>query len=114
MARDVTERTFAVDVVERSREVPVKVDVDANPGLQAAFGVRGIPAVKAFRDGAVVAEFTGSLPRSAVDRWLDGLLPSPADQLAAAGDEASLRQAVASDPGHATARVTLGRILVAR
>ena len=147
MARDASERTFAVDVVERSWTLPVvvdfwaawcgpcrslgpvleaavdardgqvelvKVDVDANPGLQAAFGIRGIPAVKAFRDGAVVDEFTGALPRSGVERWLDGLLPSPADRLTAAGDEASLRAAVAADPGHAGARVALGRLLVGR
>jgi putative thioredoxin len=55
----------------------VKVDVDANPGLSQRFSVSGIPAVKAFRDGRVVAEFTGARSRTAVDTFLDDLLAPP-------------------------------------
>ena len=36
-----------------------KLDVDANPQLAAHYDIRSIPAVKAFRNGQVVAEFTG-------------------------------------------------------
>ncbi|MFO7571808.1 MAG: thioredoxin [Gaiellaceae bacterium] len=69
----------------------VKVDVDANPGLSATFGVRGIPAVKAFKDGRVVAEFVGAQPAAAVETFLDGLLAPPrlpgvVEELRAAGD----------------------------
>ena len=55
----------------------VKVDVDANPGLSQRFSVSGIPAVKAFRDGRVVAEFAGARSRAAVDTFLDELLAPP-------------------------------------
>src|SRR5271154_5878124 len=56
-----------------------KVDVDASPGLVRGFGIQGIPGVKAFRDGKVAAEFVGAQPPTAVDQFLDSLLPSEAD-----------------------------------
>ncbi len=55
----------------------VKVDVDANPALSQQFGIRGIPAVKGFRDGRVVAEFTGALSPTAIGAFLDELLAPP-------------------------------------
>src|SRR6476620_10508176 len=55
----------------------VKVDVDANQALSQRFSVSGIPAVKAFRDGRVVAEFAGARSRVAVDTFLDELLAPP-------------------------------------
>lgn len=54
-----------------------KVDVDANPELSRRFGISGIPAVKAFRDGRVVAEFVGARSPASVQVWLDGLLAPP-------------------------------------
>ena len=47
-----------------------KVDTDANQSLSLEYGIRGIPAVKAFRNGHVVAEFVGAIPRSYVDAFL--------------------------------------------
>jgi putative thioredoxin len=91
-----------------------KVDVDANQKLAAAFGVQGIPAVKAFRDGKVASEFTGAVPPAQVERFFDALVPSEADELAAAGDEDSLRAALEADPRHATARGELARMLIQR
>jgi putative thioredoxin len=59
-----------------------KVDVDANQELADRYGVRGIPAVKAFKNGYVAAEFTGALPPRAVAEFLDELTaPSEADRL---------------------------------
>jgi putative thioredoxin len=91
-----------------------KLDVDANPNLSRTFRIQSIPAVKAFRDGKVVAEFIGAQPPVAVERFLDSLLPSPADELIARGDEESLRQALALEPARAEAAVPLARTLRAR
>jgi len=55
----------------------VKVDVDANQGLAAQFGVSGIPAVKAFRNGTVVKQFVGAQSRPSVSAFLDDLLAPP-------------------------------------
>lgn len=92
----------------------VKVDVDSEQQLASAYRVQGIPAVKAFRDGSVVAEFTGAQPPAMVQRFLDGLVPSEADALVARGDEESLRQAVDLEPGRADAALPLARILHGR
>jgi putative thioredoxin len=102
-------------VERRDGEVELaKVDVDANPGLQVQFGVRGIPAVKAFKDGRVVSEFVGAQPAGMVERFVDSLVPSKADRLVEAGDEVSLRQALALEPDHAAARIALARRLLDR
>jgi putative thioredoxin len=89
----------------------VKVDTDANQQLAAAFRIQGIPAVKAFKDGKVVAEFTGAQPPAAVERFLDELVPSEADALVAEGGEAGLRRALELEPGRADAAVPLARLL---
>jgi putative thioredoxin len=92
----------------------VKLDVDANPTLARTYGIQSIPAVKAFRDGEVAAEFIGAQPPPAVERFLDSLLPSEADALVARGDEESLRRAVELEPTRADAAVPLARILHGR
>jgi putative thioredoxin len=91
-----------------------KVDVDANPGLARTFRIQGIPAVKAFRDGRLAAEFTGAQPPTAVEQFLDSLLPSEADGLVERGDEESLRRAHELEPTRADAAVALARILKSR
>lgn len=58
-----------------------KIDVDANPNLAVRLNVRGIPAVKAFRDGQVVSEFTGLQPEARLVEFIRALAPSKADLL---------------------------------
>lgn len=91
-----------------------KLDVDANQATAARYGVRGLPTVKAFRDGAVVTEFTGVQPADVVERFVADLVPSKADELAEADDEETLRLALELEPGHAVARRGLGRLLLRR
>ena len=103
------------EVAAREGKVELaKIDVDANPQVAQAFGIQSIPAVKAFRDGRVAAEFVGAQPPAAVKSFLDSLLPSEADGLVAQGDEESLRRAVELEPSRADAAVPLARILLGR
>ena len=107
-------------IIERAAEaregkvVLAKLDTDANQQTAAAYRIQGIPAVKAFKDGQVVDEFTGAQGPPIVERFFDGLVPSEAEQLVGAGDEASLRRALELEPSRADAAVALARLLLAR
>jgi putative thioredoxin len=106
--------TPALEKAAAAREgdvVLAKVDTDANQALAQRFGIQGIPAVKAFKDGEVVDEFVGVQPPPAVERFFDKLVPNEADRLVEAGDEASLRKALELQPGRADAAVALGGML---
>lgn len=151
MSIDVTDASFPVEVVERSKQVPVvvdlwaewcgpcktlgpilekvvdetggkvvlaKVDVDTNQQTAAAFQVQGIPAVYALKDGKVVDGFVGAQPEANVREFVAGLLPTEAEDalasLLTAGDEDSLRQVLAAEPGHEQAVLALAELLVAQ
>jgi putative thioredoxin len=94
--------------------VLAKIDTDANQDIAQRFEIRGIPAVKAFDDAEVVAEFVGAQPRDAVERFFDELVPSEAEALVERGDEASLRRAVELEPGRPDASVALAQALLLR
>lgn len=66
----------------------VKLNTDNNQRLASQYQIQGIPAVKAFRDGAVVAEFVGAMPEGRVRAWLADLLPGEAEALVAKADAA--------------------------
>ena len=80
--------------------VLAKVDTDAENELALQFGVRSIPAVFAVRGGKAVDGFVGVQPESVIRMWIDRLLPTPAEALAA---EASLLER--TDPQAARGKV---------
>jgi putative thioredoxin len=107
----------ALEAAEASRGGRVllaKVDVDSNKALGARYDVQGIPAVKGFRDGTVVAEFTGAVPKAQVESFFDSLVPSKAEELLEKGDELSLREAAELEPRRADVAVALGRARLER
>lgn len=106
LEREVARRDGAVELA--------KLDVDSNPRTAQEYGIQGIPAVKAFRDGKLVAEFVGAQPATSVSRFLDGLVPSKAELLVQNGDEASLREALELEPDRADAALPLARMLLRR
>jgi putative thioredoxin len=107
--RTLTPALEAAETARGGKVTLAKVDVDANQALAARFGVQGIPAVKAFRDGTVVDEFVGAVPKAKVEELFDRLIPSRADELLAAGDELSLREASELEPRRADIAVALAR-----
>jgi len=90
--------------------VLVKIDTDQNPGIAQQFGIQGIPAVKAFVDGEVAAEFVGAQGPSQVETLFDGLVPSEAKQLLEAGDEESLRKVLELEPANPDANLKLAQL----
>ena len=139
---DVTDATFAQDVIRHSATEPVvvdfwaawcapcralgpvlekavsehggvrlaKLDTDANQQTAMEYGIRGIPAVKGFRDGNVVAEFVGLQPRQAVEQFLAQLAPTAARELPA--DEKGLSDLLTASPENVDVRRALGTLLL--
>jgi len=51
-----------------------KVNVDENPQVAAAMGIRGIPALFIVKDGQIIANKVGAAPKSALASWIDSAL----------------------------------------
>jgi putative thioredoxin len=103
--------------------VLVKADTEEAPDIAAGFGVRSIPAVFAVRGGKVVDSFVGVLPEPSLRAWLDRIMPSPAEVLAAealglettdpSAAEAKYREALGLAPADPLIQVGLGRVALA-
>ena len=51
-----------------------KLNIDDNPEAPAKYGVRGIPTMILFKNGAPAATKVGAAPKSALQNWLEGQL----------------------------------------
>ncbi len=103
----------------------VKVNTDENERLAMRYGIQGIPAVKAFRDGKVAAEFVGAQGEPAVREFLKKLAPAraagPAEQAAAlladhrwAEAEAAYRRLAGQGGSQPAAALGLAKALLAQ
>ncbi len=50
--------------------VIAKLDVEENPELASRYGVTSLPALKIFKDGVVVHEIFGAMPKPQIERHL--------------------------------------------
>lgn len=51
-----------------------KLNIDDNPGAPAKYGVRGIPTMILFKNGAPAATKVGAEPKSRIQGWLESAL----------------------------------------
>ena len=76
-------RMIAPSLEELSNELGEKVtiaklNIDENPETPAKYGVRGIPTMILFKDGAPAATKVGAEPKSRIQGWLESALDSTA------------------------------------
>jgi len=51
-----------------------KVDVDSNPEVSVKYGIRSIPALLIFKNGEVVEQIVGAVPKAQIKKQLDAQL----------------------------------------
>lgn len=60
---------------EKSSQIKVvKVNIDENPNAPTKYGVRSIPTLLIFKNGEVVAQTVGALPKSDLFKWVEGAI----------------------------------------
>jgi thioredoxin 1 len=51
-----------------------KVDVDSNPQISMKFGIRSIPTLLIFKNGQIVDQIVGAVPKAILKKQLDAQL----------------------------------------
>ncbi len=51
-----------------------KVNIDKNPETPQKYGVRGIPTLILFKNGQMVSQKVGALPKSKLVEWIDSVV----------------------------------------
>ena len=98
-----------------------KVNTEEAQQLAMQLGIRSIPAVKLFKDGEPVDEFTGALPEQEIRAFLDKHIPRESDALVAQAESLlaqgqaedalqMIKQANQMDPANTAALVSYARI----
>jgi putative thioredoxin len=98
-----------------------KVNSDRENELAAQLGVRSLPTVMLFVDGAVVDQFVGAQSGAAIEQFIAPFMPRPSDEQRAAAaalrsqgnDEDAarlLREAAESDPDNLRVRADLAAV----
>jgi len=102
-----------------------KVNVDENQNLAMRFNIRGIPMVKAFRNGNMVSEFSGIQPETKIRKFLSDLIPTPLDLSLDKANSlldreiweescTTFREVLDKRPGHPNALLGLSKALLAQ
>ncbi len=65
-------RAPIIDEIARDREdlVVGKVNVDDSPSIAQQYGIQGIPFIGLFRDGQLVGNAVGAMPRAGIEQAL--------------------------------------------
>ena len=102
--------------------VLAKINTDEEVQLAGAFGIQSIPLVVAFQGGQPVDQFAGVMPETDIRKWIDALLPSPAELLMQEGlaleatepkqAEAKYREALALLPDEPQIQIRIAGIVL--
>jgi len=100
-----------------------KVNIDENPNLAVRYGIHGIPAVKAFRDGQMIAGFAGVQPEARLREFIRSIAPTKGDLAIEKGlfllnshqtkeAESAFREALQFSPQEPAALLGLSKCLI--